>query len=101
MKKLLFLTGMALVQFSFAQEGDVGDIIKSLKSANAEQVAGHFDNLVDVTLPGKEEVKGMNKNKAGSALKDFFEMNEIKGFDLSSQREAGTTMYITGKMGGK
>ncbi len=101
MKKLLFLAGMALVQFSFAQQGDVGDLIKSLKSANAEQVSGHFDNTVDITLPGKEEIKSMGKNQAAIALRNFFSDNGIKGFEVSSQREAGVTMYITGKMAGK
>jgi len=101
MKKLLFLAGMALVQFSFAQQGDVGDLIKSLKSANAEQVSGHFDNTVDLTLPGKGEIRNMSKSQAGNALKNFFDENGVKGFEVSSQREAGVTMYITGKMAGK
>jgi hypothetical protein len=31
-------------------------------------------------------------------LKSFFDANNIKGFELSSQREMGGTMYIAGKL---
>ena len=98
MKKVLVLMGMALLLFSFRSQNDTEGIIKALKSANAIQVSDHFDAFIDLTLPGKDEIKNIGKNQAGIALRSFFEETEIKGFDLTSQREAGATMYMAGKL---
>ena len=102
MKKVLLIL---LVSFSFitlassfATQNDGVTIIKALKTADAEQVATYFDKILDLKLPEKEEIKSIGKNQAGLALKSFFEENSISGFDLTSQRELGGTMYITGKL---
>jgi len=101
MKKTLLLTGLSLLLFSFVIQSDVDEIIKAFKTANAEQVSSHFEMLIDVTLPGKETIKNMGKNQAGIALKTFFDENAVKGFDVLSQRDLGSSMYIAGKMAGK
>ena len=97
MKKFLFIILLAFASFvAKAQETD--NIINALKSANAEQVSDYFDKILDMKFPNKEEVKSIGKNQAGIALKSFFDNNNIKGFELSSQREMGGTMYIAGKL---
>jgi hypothetical protein len=102
MKKvlLILLTSFSLLTLisSFATQNDGVTIIKALKTADAEQVATYFDKILDLKLPEKEEIKSIGKNQAGIALKTFFEENSISGFDLTSQRELGGTMYITGKL---
>ncbi|MDB5192643.1 MAG: hypothetical protein JWQ96_2206 [Segetibacter sp.] len=97
MKKLLlvlaiFFTGLTLK----AQEA--GTIVNALKSGNADQVSNYFDKILDIKLPVKDEIKSIGKNQAGIALKTFFNDNNIKGFELSSQREMSGTMYIAGKL---
>lgn len=77
------------------------EIIDALKSGNAVEVATYFDNFVDLTLPDKEEIQNMSKNQATVAFKSFYQENGINGFNLTSQRENGATMYITGKLTGK
>ncbi|MCW3082134.1 MAG: hypothetical protein JWR87_3564 [Segetibacter sp.] len=79
-----------------AQEGS--NLVNALKSANAEEVSNYFDKILDIKFPDKEEIKSIGKNQAGIALKSFFDNNNIKGFELSSQREMGGTMYIAGKL---
>jgi hypothetical protein len=101
MKKILVMTGMALLLFSFRIGNDMADIMKALKTANALQLSEYFDAYIDLTLPAKDEIKNIGKNQAGLALKEFFNENGVKGFNLSSQREAGTTMYIAGKLQAK
>lgn len=86
---------------SFTLQGDISDIVNALKNANAETVSSYFDSYIDLTLPGKEEVKNIGKNQAGIALRSFFNEAGIHGFELTSQREAGTTMYMAGKLNGK
>jgi hypothetical protein len=98
MKKLLLLFIAGMLSFSFTAKVDSDGIIKALKAANAEQLATFFDSFIDLKLPEKDEVKNMGKNQAGIALKAFFADNGIKGFELTSQREMGGTMYMAGKL---
>ena len=102
MKKVLLILLIGFSVFtltsSFKNQNDGVNVIKALKTADAAQVATYFDKILDLKLPEKEEIKSIGKNQAGFALKSFFEENSISGFDLTSQRELGGTMYITGKL---
>jgi hypothetical protein len=101
MKKFL-LIGVMLVVASFAKsQANTNAIITGFKTGNATQVAASFDNFIDLTLPSKEEIKNMGKNQAEIALKSFFDEADIKGFDVTSQRESGLTMYIAGRLTSK
>lgn len=100
MKKLTILLTF-LTAFFFARAQDAGKITQSLQQGNAAAFSGYFDNLIDLKLPEKDELKNVGKNQAGIAVKNFFDSNGIKGFDATSQREMGGTMYITGKLQGK
>jgi hypothetical protein len=95
MKKYL-LVAVAFVLFAFKQTDDA--IVNSLKSANSEQVAGYFDSFIELKLPEKDEVKNMGKNQASIAFNSFFKENGVKSFELTSKREMGETMQITGKL---
>ena len=83
---------------SFRFQTDSSPVVNALKSGNAETISEHFDKILDIKFPDKEEIKSIGKNQAGIALKSFFDDNNIKGFELSSQREMSGTMYITGKL---
>lgn len=98
MKKLFLLFIIPLVSLSFTMQGDSDGVVKALKAANTEQLANYFDSFIDLKLLEKDEVKNMGKNQATLALKAFFTDNNIKGFELTSQREMGNTMYMAGKL---
>lgn len=101
MKKLLVLFGLSLALFAFTPRQDADDIVKALQSADADNIAAYFDNMIDMKLPDNvNEIKNINKNQAGIKLKSFFNENEVKGFDLTSKREMGGLMAITGKLNG-
>jgi hypothetical protein len=102
MRKLFVLLGLFISLISFKSAFvDADEVIDALKSGNASEVSAYFDNLIDLTLPDKDELKNISKNQATIALKSFYEENGIKGFSLSSQRESGQTMYIAGKLQGR
>jgi hypothetical protein len=102
MKKWFLSIGFLIVLFSFKSiTQDTEDVITALKTGNATEVASYFDNLIDLTLPDKDELKNISKNQATIAIKSFFDENGIKGFILTSQRESGQTMYIAGKLQGR
>ncbi len=98
MKKIFLLAGLGWLLMSFTIQNDTEDIINSLKIGNAKAVSAYFDGYIDLTLPGKEDIKNIGKNQAGITLKSFFDETGVNGFELTSQRESGTTMYIAGKL---
>lgn len=97
MKKFLFILIMIFAAFNLKAQ-DSNGILTALQAGNADQVSNHFDKILDIKFPDKDEIKGIGKNQASIALKSFFDNNKIKGFELSSQREMGGTMYIAGKL---
>ena len=98
MKKFLILITLSFTLFSFKTADNVPAIINALKTGNAEEVGKYFDNFIDLKLPEKDEVKNVGKNQASIALQSFFKDNAIKGFELTSQREMGASMYLAGKL---
>jgi hypothetical protein len=101
MKNLLLLFSLFFSLTSAVVFGTSEDIIAALKSGNATEVAQYFDNMIDLTLLEKDEMKNMGKNQATIALKSFYDEVGVTTFQLTSQREAGSMMYITGKLQGK
>jgi len=98
MKKLLILTILSLFGMAFSPQNDIEAIKQAFKSGNADEVAKYFDDYVDIKLLDKDEVKNIGRNQASIALKSFFSENGVKGFQKISDREIGTTMYMTGKL---
>ncbi len=97
MKKIILLLVVVFAAFSLRAQ-DTNGIVNALKAGNADQVSNYFDKILDIKFPDKDEVKSIGKNQAGVAFKSFYDNNNIKGFELSSQREMGGTMYIAGKL---
>ena len=101
MKKLLLLllVSFSLMSFTLFQSGRE-EMIAALKSGSAEQFVKYLDNTVDIKMPNSDELKDVQKAQVAGTLKSFFEENGINKFDVTSQRELGGTMYITGKLMG-
>ena len=101
MKKvlLLLLFGFSLMSFTRFQNGRE-EMITAMKGGDADQFIKYFDNTIDIKMPNSDEMKGVPKAQAASTLKSFFADNGIHQFDVTSQRELGGTMYITGKLVG-
>lgn len=100
MKRILLLASVLIISISFAKASDTDNIINALKQGNASQFSAYFDNFLDIKLPEKDELKNMGKTQAAITVKNFFEANNIAGFEVSSQRENEGTMYLTGKLSG-
>lgn len=98
MKKLLTILGFLFTLSTFAQNSDA--VVNALKEGSAAKFSSYFSTNLDVKLPQKEEMKNVTKADAASAVSDFFSSTRINDFEVSSQRELGGTMYITGKLKG-
>jgi Domain of unknown function (DUF4783) len=98
MKKLFVILGFLFSVTLFAQTGD--NVVNALKEGNTSQFTSYFSSSVDIKLPQKDEMKSASKADASSTVSNFFSSNKINGFEVTSQREMGGTMYITGKLKG-
>ena len=71
--KLLFtsLLVASLIAFSsFGQSGNIDAVIDALRSGNATELSGYFDDNVELTMPDKAD--SYSKAQAVLILKDFF-----------------------------
>jgi hypothetical protein len=98
MQKILLVIGLLCSFSAFAQQTDTEAVVKAFKTADATEIAKYFDDYIDLKFLDKDEIKNMGRNQAGIALKAFFAEYNIQGFDKSSDREIGNTLYITGKL---
>jgi len=104
MKKLVLCICAAFALMAFTMKGQFSandDIVNALKAADPTAISQHFDDVLDVKLPNKEEAKNIGKNQASILFRSFYTNNNINGFTLTSRREMGGTMYIAGKITGK
>ena len=101
MKKFipLLLVVFSLMSFVPFQSGRE-EMIATLKQGSADQFIKYLDNTVDIKMPNSDELKGVQKAQVAGTLKSFFADNGINRFEVTSQRELGGTMYITGKLMG-
>lgn len=101
MKKILSILSLSILFFSFQSSDDTGNIINALKQGKAEVLSKYFDNMIDLKLPEKDELKNISKNQAAITMENFFNTIGVQGFEVISQGDRGGTLYVTGKLQGK
>ncbi len=92
------LVGSALLLSSFAiQKSSIEEVIGALKTGNAAQLSSYFDDNVELTFPDKSD--SYSKAQAQLIVKDFFNNNGVKGFELKHKGDgAGGSQYCVGTL---
>ena len=65
-----------------------------MRSGNANQLSKYFDSRVDISLPGKSD--NYSKSQAEMILKDFFNNNEVKSFQVKHKGEQNGSQFCIG-----
>jgi hypothetical protein len=60
-------------------------VITALKTGNSVLLARYFDNRVDISMPAKSD--NYSKKQAEMIMKDFFDQNIVKTFELKHSGE--------------
>jgi len=81
---------------SFTQSGNIDAVIGALRSGNATETSGYFDDNIELTLPDKAD--SYSKAQAVLILKDFFNNNGIKSFDVKHKGDNGGGQYCIGTL---
>ncbi len=80
------LLGSVLLLSSFTTQNGIDEVIGALRSGNANQLASHFDDNVEITLPDKSD--NYSKAQAQLIVRDFFVNNGVKGFEVKHKGDS-------------
>lgn len=75
---------------------DMENVVNAFKHGNANEVASHFDNIIEITLPQKSN--SYSKSQAEMILKDFFNINSVKDFVIIHKGENAGSQYCIGTL---
>ena len=97
-KTVTFLLAISAVVFSsFIQQSSTIDyVIGALRSGNSTELSKYFDDNVELTLPDKSD--NYSKAQAQLIVKDFFDNNGVKGFDLKHKGDSPGGHFCIGTL---
>jgi hypothetical protein len=95
MKKLFAYALIAILLSSF-NSSSVQDVVNALKTGNAALVSKYFDNTIDITLSDKSN--SYSRSQAELVLKDFFNSNEVKSFNVIHTGDNAGSQYCIGTL---
>lgn len=96
MKRFFTLFSVLAVVSSFSFFAGIDEIINALKTGNAIEIAKYFDNTVEITLPDKSY--SYSKSQAEVVLRDFFNNNPVKKFDILHKGDNAGSQYCIGTL---
>ena len=72
------------------------DVIAALKAGNSQELAKYIDDNIEISLPDKSD--SYSRAQALMVLKDFFNSNVVKGFEVQFKGENAGNQYCVGKL---
>ena len=67
-----------------------------MKTGNSSEIAKFFDNTVEINMP--EKSNSYSKSQAELVLKDFFNSNTVKTFEIIHKGENSGSQYCIGTL---
>ena len=88
---------LSLVMVSFTtQNSNLDEVIGALKDGKASELGKYMDDNVEITLPDKSN--NYSKAQAILVLKDFFDNNAVKTFDVKHKGDQNGGQYCVGTL---
>ncbi len=94
--KKFFTLGIIVLFFSLSSFVSVDEVISAIKNGSASQLSKFIDNTIEITLPDKTNT--YSKSQGELVLKDFFENNVVKSFEIVHKGENGGAQFIIGTL---
>jgi hypothetical protein len=86
---------VALMSFT-AQTTNLDEVIGALKDGKANELGKYLDDNIELTLPDKSN--NYSKAQAVLVLKDFFDNNEVKTFEVKHKGDQNGGQYCVGTL---
>jgi hypothetical protein len=98
MKTLLstLLFGSFVLLSSFVQQNSIDEVINAMRSGNSAELSKYFDDNVELTLPDKSD--SYSKAQAQLIIRDFFNNNGVRGFDLKHKGDSPGGHFCIGTL---
>ena len=74
----------------------VDEVVSAIKNGNATQLSKFFDNTIEIMVSDKTNT--YSKSQAELVIKDFFENNEVKDFEVLHKGENVAALFIVGRL---
>lgn len=74
----------------------IDDVVSAIRNGDATEVAKYIHNTVEITLPDKSN--SYSKSQAEVVLRDFFNTNVVKSFDVLRKGDNAGSQYILGTL---
>jgi len=74
----------------------VDEVESAIKNGNASQLSKYFDNTIEITLTDKSNT--YSKSQAELVLKDFFNNNVVRGFEIVHKGNNAGAQFIIGTL---
>ena len=97
--KKLFTYGMVMLLICLSSFVSIDEVISAIKGGSASQLSKYFDQTIEITLADKANT--YSKTQGELVLKDFFNNNGVKDFEIVHKGENGGTQYIIGTLNTK
>ena len=95
-KLTTWLLSTSLLLVSFTIQGGIDDVIGALKAGNVSELSKYIEDNVEITLPDKSD--NYSKAQAILILKDFFDNNEVKSFEVKHKGDQNGGQYCVGTL---
>jgi hypothetical protein len=96
MKRFFTLLSAVFILSSFSFFLSIDEVVGAMKNGDAAQIARHFDNTVEISMPDKSN--NYSKSQAEMVLKDFFSTNGVKNFQVLHKGENAGSQYCIGTL---
>jgi len=96
MKLFFTLFTISTLLGSFTLFSSIDEVISAMKEGNSTEIARFFDNTVEVNMPDK--TNSYSKSQAELVLKDFFNSNPVKSFEVIHKGENDGSQYCIGTL---
>ncbi len=96
MKHFFTLIAIGTILSSFTVFSSIDEVITAMKSGNASEIAKYFDNTVEINMPDKSN--SYSQSQAELVLKDFFNSNSVKVFEVIHKGENAGSQYCIGTL---
>ena len=94
--KKFFTYGLIVLLFGLSSFISVDEVINAIKNGSVSQLSKYLDNTIEITFTDKSNT--YSKSQAELVLKDFFNNNEVKGFELMHKGDNTNAQFLIGTL---
>ncbi|TAF50740.1 MAG: DUF4783 domain-containing protein [Sphingobacteriia bacterium] len=98
MKNFLLVMLSLVLSVGAMAQSETDGLVNALKKADWSGVEARMDDMVDLKLLDKDELKNMSRTQALVAFKQFYAERGIRQFDKLSEGGRGGMVYLVGKL---